>query len=79
MAAGLPTPGSSEEHRIQLAVAADLKRAGVVGVNGGGGGGGSGGGSRVRRDQSTKTVDSAVWITKARKALLSQTLPASLS
>ena len=41
--AGLPTPGSSEAHRINIAVAEEMKRSGGRGGNGGGGRGNSGG------------------------------------
>ena len=37
VAAGLPTPGSSESHRIRMSVAEETKRAGGRGSNGGGG------------------------------------------
>ena len=53
--AGLPTPGSSEASRIQLAVDSELKRADEGGVNGGGGRGGV----RSRRVQPTNTVDAS--------------------
>ena len=50
VAAGLPTPGSLESHRIEMAVAAEMKRAGGRGSNGVGGTGNSGGNFNARYD-----------------------------
>ena len=57
MAAGLPTPGRSEAHRIHLAVAEDTKRAGGKGGHGAGGRGGNEGYSHARHDQPIKTTE----------------------
>ena len=68
--AGLPTPGGSEAIIIQLALAAELKRAGRGGVNGGGGGGGVVGGERGRRLQRTNNADAGSGTCQVRKGTL---------
>ena len=67
MAAGLPTPGSSESHGINIAVTAEIKRAKGRGGNGGGGRGNSGGNSCDRSDQPAKTVNTIGVVHQVRK------------
>ena len=59
VAAGLPTPGISESHRINIAVEAEMKRAGGRGSNGGGGRVKIGGNSCAWSDQTAKTVEAS--------------------
>ena len=66
VAASLPTPGSSKVSRIQLTVAADLKRTCGSGGNGGGDGGVGGSGAHGRHVHPTNTVDSGSGIIQGR-------------
>ena len=59
VAAGLPTPGSSESHLIGMVVAAEMKRDGGRGSNGGGGRGKSGGNSNARPDLPARPVNAS--------------------
>ena len=59
VAAGLPTPGSSESLRIGMAVAAEMKRSGGQGGNGGNSRGNTGGNSRARSDLPARPLEAS--------------------
>ena len=67
MAAGLPTPGSSESHRTGIAVEAEMKRAGGMVSNKGGGRGNSGGDLNARSDLLARPVEASGVVSQSRE------------